>query len=77
LVLSLNLASPWQGRRRKAWPFAGSELADQRAAVVLNLVPLAELHGRDPWANLKEVLELLSTHMNNRVEELLPQRWQT
>jgi transposase len=67
---------PW-AMGRKAWTFAGSEFADQLAVIVMSLVQLAELHGRDPWANLKEVPELLPTQMNNRIEELLPQRWQT
>ena len=60
---------------RKAWLFAGSELAGQRAAVVMSLVQSAKLNGHDPWAYLKDVLELLPTHLNSRIEELLPHRW--
>jgi hypothetical protein len=61
---------------RKAWLFAGSELAGQRAAVVMSLVQSAKLNGHDPWAYLKDVLTRLPTHMNSRIEELLPHRWQ-
>ncbi len=60
---------------RKAWLFAGSELARQRAAVVMSMVQSATLNGHDPWAYLKDVLERLPTHLNNRTEELLPHGW--
>lgn len=70
-----NQMRPW-AMGRKAWLFAGSELAGQRAAVVMSLVQSAKLSGRDPWAYLKDVLSRLPTHMNSRIEELLPHRWQ-
>ncbi len=56
--------------------FAGSEMAGQRAAVVMSLVQSAKLNGHDPWAYLKDVLDRLPTHMNSRVKGLLPHRWQ-
>jgi hypothetical protein len=70
-----NLMRPW-AMGRKAWLFVGSELAGQRAAVVMSLVQSAKLNGHDPWAYLKDVLTRLPTHMNSRIEELLPHRWQ-
>lgn len=70
-----NLMRPW-AMGRKAWLFAGSELAGQRAAVVMSLVQSAKLNGHDPWAYLKDVLERLPTHLNSRIEELLPHIWQ-
>jgi hypothetical protein len=70
-----NLIRPWS-LGRKAWLFAGSELAGKRAAVVMSLVQSAKLHGHDPWVYLKDVLTRLPTHMNSRIEELLPHRWQ-
>jgi transposase len=70
-----NLMRPW-AMGRKAWLFAGSELAGQRAAIVMSLVQSAKLNGHDPWAYLKDVLTRLPTHMNSRIEELLPHRWQ-
>ena len=65
---------PWAMGRR-AWLFAGSEMAGQRAAVVMSLVQSAKLNGHDPWAYLKDVLERLPSHPNDRIEELLPHRW--
>ena len=69
-----NLIRPW-AMGRKAWLFAGSELAGQRAAVVMSLVHSAKLHGHDPWVYLKDVLERLPMHPNHRIDELLPHRW--
>ncbi|MBN8748045.1 MAG: IS66 family transposase [Variovorax sp.] len=69
-----NLLSPWAMGRR-AWLFAGSELAGKRAAVVMSLVHSARLHGHEPYAYLRDVLERLPTHLNSRIEELLPHRW--
>ncbi len=70
-----NLVRPW-AMGRKAWLFAGSELAGQRAAIVMSLVQSAKLHGHEPWAYLKDVLTRLPTHLNSRIDELLPHNWQ-
>lgn len=70
-----NLLRPWAMGRR-AWLFAGSELAGKRAAVVMSLVHSARRHGHDPYAYLRDVLERLPTHLNSRIDELLPHRWQ-
>ena len=71
-----NLMRPW-AMGRKAWLFAGSELAGQRAAMVMSLVQSAKLHGHDPWVYLKNVLERLLAHPSRRIDELLPHRWST
>lgn len=62
---------------RRAWLFAGSELAGQRVAVVMSLVQSARLCGHDPHAHLKDGLQRLPTHMASRIDELLPHRWQS
>lgn len=69
-----NQMRPW-AMGRKAWLFCGSELAGQRAAMVMRLVQSAKLNGHDPWAYLKDVPERLLTHPNHRIEELLAHRW--
>ena len=66
---------PW-AMGRKAWLFCGSELAGQRAAIVMSLVQSAKLNGHDPWAYLSDVLERLPSHPNGHIKELLPHRWQ-
>jgi len=65
---------PW-AMGRKAWMFAGSELAGQRAATVMSLVQSARLNGHDPLAYLSDVLRRLPTQLSSRIEELLPHRW--
>ena len=61
---------------RRAWLFCGSELAGQRAAIVMSLVQSARLNGHEPWAYLRDVLARLPTQLNSQIEELLPHRWQ-
>jgi hypothetical protein len=61
---------------RKAWLYFGSELAAKRAAMVMSLVQSARLSGHNPWEYLRDVLARLPTHLNSRLEELLPHRWQ-
>ena len=65
---------PW-AMGRKAWLFAGSELAGQRAATVMSLIVSAKLNGHEPWAYMRDVLRRLPTHLNSRLDELLPHRW--
>jgi len=60
---------------QKAWMFVGSELAGQRAAMVMSLVQAVRLNGQDPFAYLSDVLRRLLTQRNSRIEELLPHRW--
>ncbi len=70
-----NQMRPW-AMGRKAWLFIGSELAGERAAVVMSLLQSARLAGHNPFAYLKDVLTRLPTQLNSRIEELLPHRWQ-
>jgi len=70
-----NQMRPW-ALGRKNWLFIGSQLAGERAAVVMSLLQSAKLNGHEPWAYLKDVLTRLPTQLNSRIEELLPHRWQ-
>ncbi len=65
---------PWK-LGAKNWLFVGSELAGQRAAVVMSLVQSAKLNGVDPWAYLRDVLTRIHSHPSHRLDELLPHRW--
>jgi len=71
-----NLLRRWEpwAMGRRAWLFCGSELAGQRAAIVMSLVQSAKLNGYDPWAYLRDVLARLPTQLNSRIDELLPYR---
>jgi transposase len=66
---------PWK-LGAKNWLFIGSELAGQRAAMVMSLVQSAKMNGVEPWAYLRDVLARIHSHPNSRIEELLPHRWQ-
>ena len=70
-----NRIRPWALGRRN-WLFIGSQLAGERAAVVMSLLQSAKLCGHEPWAYLKDVLTRLPTQLNSRIEELLPHRRQ-
>ena len=70
-----NRIRPWALGRRN-WLFIGSQLAGERAAVVMSLLQSAKLNGHEPWAYLKDLLTRLPTQLNSRIEELLPHKWQ-
>lgn len=61
---------------RNNWLFAGSLRAGQRAAAIMSLVQSARMNGHDPYAYLRDVLTRLPTHKANRIQQLLPHRWQ-
>ena len=69
-----NQMRPWAVGRRN-WLFVGSELAGERAAMIMSLLQSAKLNKADPWAYLKDVLTRLPTQLNSRIDELLPHRW--
>ena len=71
-----NQMRPW-ALGRKNWLFMGSQLAGERAGVVMSLLQSAKLNGHDPYAYLKDVLTRLPTQLNRRIEELLPHQWQS
>ena len=58
-----NQIRPWALGRRN-WLVIGSQLAGERAAVVMSLLQSAKLNGHEPWAYLKDVLTQLPTQLN-------------
>lgn len=61
---------------RRNWLFAGSLRAGKRAAAITSLIQSAKLNGHDPLAYMKDVLTRLPSQPNNRIDDLLPHRWQ-
>ena len=55
--------------------FAGSLRAGKRAAAVMSLIHSSRLHGLEPYAYIRDVLERLPTQPASRIDELLPHRW--
>jgi transposase len=70
-----NNAAEWALRGvalgRKAWLFAGSDRAGQRAALLYSLIVTAKLNDVDPQAWLADVLARIAEHPANRLDELL------
>ena len=57
---------------RKAWLFAGSLVAGNRAAQIMSLLETAKRNGLEPHAWLTDVLTRLPEWPEDRLEELLP-----
>ncbi|MET0209287.1 MAG: IS66 family transposase [Burkholderiaceae bacterium] len=60
---------------RKNWLFAGSERGGRAAAVAFSLIETARLNGVEPYAYLRDVLQRINGHRQDRLEELLPMNW--
>ena len=60
---------------RRNWTFFGSDNGGHTAAVLSSLVATAKRHHIDPFAYLRDVFARISAHPQNRLEELLPDRW--
>jgi len=61
--------------RRSNSLFAGSLRAGQWVAVVMSLVHLARLNGRDLFAYLRDALQHLPMQSASRIAELQPHHW--
>ncbi|WP_235802153.1 transposase domain-containing protein, partial [Escherichia coli] len=57
---------------RKAWLFAGSLMAGNRAAQIMSLLETAKRNGLEPHAWLTDVLARLPEWPEERLAELLP-----
>ena len=62
---------------RKNWLFLGSNTGGHTAAVLFSLIASCDRHKVDPFAYLRDILTRIAAHPSNRVEELLPERWNT
>ena len=60
---------------RENYMFAGSEAGAWRAAIIYSLVASCKLNGIDPFAYFRDVLERVSTHPAEAIDELLPNNW--
>lgn len=60
---------------KKNWLFFGSEEAGERSAEIYTLIANCRMHGVEPHAYLKDVLERLPRATNQTVAELTPLNW--
>lgn len=61
---------------RKNYLFAGSHEAAQRSAMLYSLLGTCKLHNINPLLWLREVLKTLPDYPINKIEQLLPHKWQ-
>lgn len=60
---------------RKNYLFAGSHQAAQRSAMLYSLLGTCKMHGIEPYAWLRDVLQNVADHPVNKISELLPHRF--
>lgn len=60
---------------RKNYLFAGSHQAAQRSAMLYSLLGTCKMHGIEPYGWLHDVLQTIADHPINRIEELLPHKF--
>jgi len=60
---------------RKNYLFAGSHEAAKRSGMLYSLLGTCKMHNIEPCNWLKDVLQTIPTHPINRIQELLPHRW--
>lgn len=60
---------------RKNWTFAGSDAGGDNAAILYSLIASCRRHKVEPWAYLRDMLTLVSTHPASRIDELLPNNY--
>jgi len=61
---------------RKNYLFTGSDEGAWRAAIIYTVLANCKLHGVEPFAYLRDMLDRLSRGWpNSRIAELLPQNW--
>jgi transposase len=61
---------------RRNWMFYGSDNGGRTAAVLTSFVASCKRHGIDPFEYLRDVSARISAHPRDRLEELLPDKWQ-
>ncbi len=61
---------------RKNWMFYGSDNGGRTGAVLTSLITTCRRFGIDPFDYLRDVFARIGEHPHNRLDELLPDRWQ-
>lgn len=61
---------------RKSYLFAGSHKAAQKAALLYSFFATCKINNIDPYTWFKDVLEKIQEYKVNRLDELLPSKWE-
>ncbi len=60
---------------RKNWSFFGSDEGGRTASILTSLTATCKRLGLDPFEYLRDVFQRISTHPQNKLDELLPDKW--
>ena len=60
---------------KKNWLFVGGEDAGEQSGVIYTIIESARRHGHEPFAYIKDLLELLSGTKTGKLDALLPANW--
>jgi transposase len=60
---------------RKNWSFYGSDGGGHTAAVLTSITATCKRLGIDPFEYLRDIFQRISTHPQNKLDELLPDKW--
>ena len=60
---------------RRNWTFFGGDQGGYTATVPSTLIATAKRHHIDPFAYMRDVFARISSHQQNRLEELVPDQW--
>ena len=60
---------------RKNWMFCWTELGAEHVGIIQSLISTCKLHDVNPHTYLIDVLQRISLHPANRIEELTPRLW--
>ena len=61
---------------RRNWLFAGSHAGGENLADILSLIESAKFAGHNPEAYLTDILAQINDHKINKLDQLLPWKWQ-
>jgi transposase len=60
---------------RKNWTFLGSDEGGRKAAILTSIATTCKRLGVDPFEYLRDISQRISTHPQNSLDDLLPDKW--
>jgi transposase len=60
---------------RKNWTFLGSDEGGRTAAILTSITTTCKRLGVDPFEYLRDIFQRISTHPQNSLDDLLPDKW--
>lgn len=60
---------------RRNWTFLGSDNGGQTAAILTSITATCKRLSVDPFGYLRDIFQRISTHPQNQLDDLLPDKW--